>query len=74
LEEVRRRGYAVEQDEYLLGVWGAAVALTPQGGLPAALYSIGFTSSLTPGRLEQVARALLRAKQRIDAKLAAGRG
>jgi electron transfer flavoprotein alpha subunit len=25
LHQVRRMGYAVEQDEYLLGVWGAAV-------------------------------------------------
>ncbi len=65
LEAIRRQGYAVEQDEYLLGVWGVAVNLGMEGGLPAAIWSAGFTSSLAPGRLEQIAAALLDAAQRI---------
>lgn len=66
LSQVRTRGYAVETDEYLLGVWGVAVPLGAQGGLPAALWSIGFASGLTPGRLEQIADALKSAQQRLE--------
>lgn len=66
LGQVRSRGYAVETDEYLLGVWGVAVPLSAQGGLPAALWSIGFTSALKPGRLEQIAQALKKSRQRLE--------
>lgn len=65
LHQVRRMGYAVEQDEYLLGVWGAAVGLGAQGGMPAVMWSIGFTSALKPGGLEEVADQLQRGRVRI---------
>lgn len=75
LAQVRRQGYAVEEEEYLPGVWGVAVALGAAGGLPAALWSVGFTSTLAPGRLEQMALALMRSARRIDqALLQAGPG
>jgi IclR family acetate operon transcriptional repressor len=70
LDQVRRLGYALEREEYLPGVWGVAVALGATGGLPAALWSVGFTSALTPGRLEQIAQALGRAAQRVNQALA----
>jgi DNA-binding IclR family transcriptional regulator len=69
LSQVRAQGYALETDEYLLGVWGAAVPLGAHGGLPAALWSIGFTSAIKPGRLEQIAAALKSARGRIDQAL-----
>ncbi|MBI4799032.1 MAG: IclR family transcriptional regulator [Desulfarculus sp.] len=65
VDQVRRQGYALERDEYLVGVWGAAAPLGAQAGLPAALWSVGFTSSLTPGRLEKIAASLRQAAQRI---------
>jgi DNA-binding IclR family transcriptional regulator len=66
LSQIRNQGFAVETDEYLLGVWGAAVPLGAHGGLPAALWSIGFASGLTPGRLDQIAGALRSARQRLE--------
>ncbi len=66
LQQVRARGYAMETDEYLLGVWGVAVPLSAQGGLPAALWSIGFASGLQPGRLEAIAVALKESRQRLE--------
>ncbi|MEW5913746.1 MAG: IclR family transcriptional regulator [Thermodesulfobacteriota bacterium] len=69
LEQVRSQGYAVEQDEFLLGIWGAAASLGMSGGLPAALYVVGFTSSLGPGRLEQAGQAVLAAARRITQAL-----
>ncbi len=66
LEEVRRQGYCLERDEYLTGVWGAAAPLGAEAGLPAAIYSIGFTSGLVAGRLEELALALVQAAQTIN--------
>ncbi|MBI5522120.1 MAG: IclR family transcriptional regulator [Desulfarculus sp.] len=65
VEQVRRQGYALESDEYLVGVWGVAVPLGAQAGLPAALWSVGFTSALAPGRLEKIAASLRQAAQRL---------
>ena len=70
LEKVRRDGFALEQNEFLTGVWGAAVSLGEATGVPAAMWSVGFTSSLKPGRLEKVAQGLLRARANILAELA----
>jgi DNA-binding IclR family transcriptional regulator len=66
LQEVRAKGYAMETDEYLVGVWGVAVPLSARGGLPAALWSIGFTSALEPGRLEMIARSFKQARRRLE--------
>lgn len=65
VDQVRRQGFALERDEYLLGVWGVAVPLGAQAGLPAALWSVGFTTALTPGRLEKIAAGLMQAAHRI---------
>ncbi len=69
VEQVRRQGHALERDEYLLGVWGVAVPLGAQAGLPAALWSVGFTSALSPGRLEKIAAALTQAARRVSQAL-----
>ncbi len=71
LSRVRAQGYALERDEYLLGVWGVAVPVGAgaPGGLPAALWSIGFTSGLKPGRLEEIAGELKKARERLEQAL-----
>ena len=69
LEEVRRRGFALEQNEFLTGVWGVAVSLGEAAGVPAAIWSVGFTSSLKPGVLEKIAQGLVRARANILAEL-----
>jgi hypothetical protein len=45
------------------------VALGATGGLPAALWAVGFTSTLSPGRLEQIAQALGRSARRVNQAL-----
>ncbi len=69
LDEVREQGYALERDEYLNGIWGVAVLVGSTGGLAAALYVVGFTSSLTAGRLEEVARETMDAARRVRQNL-----
>ncbi|MCB2189565.1 MAG: IclR family transcriptional regulator [Deltaproteobacteria bacterium] len=65
LDQVRRDGYAVEQEEYLTGVWGVAVSLGSGWGAPAGLWSVGFTSSLNDSRLHELATALADAARHI---------
>ncbi|MBU1154234.1 MAG: IclR family transcriptional regulator [Proteobacteria bacterium] len=69
LEQVREQGYAVEQDEYLNGIWGVAVLVGSSGGLASALYVVGFTSSLTPGHLDEVVRETMESARSIRQNL-----
>lgn len=69
LEQVRRDGLAVEQGEFISGMWGVASALGVCGGLPAALYVVGFESTLQSGRLEMVAQAVADSARSIMAQL-----
>lgn len=69
LEKTRKQGYALEQDEYLAGMWGAAAGIGAAGGLPAALWAAGFTSSLEPGRLEAMGPRLAQAAGRVAAAM-----
>lgn len=65
LQSIREKGYALEREEYLAGVWGAAAGLGYGAGIPAAVWVVGFTSSLQDGAMENAARALLEASGRI---------
>ncbi len=47
LEEVRRKGYAVDEEEYLPGVKALAVAVGNQRGLPLAIWVVGFVDTLS---------------------------
>lgn len=69
LNQVRKNGYALEQDEFLMGVWGVAASLGVAGGLPAALYVVGFSSTLKPGQLEDMAAKILASALRIRQEL-----
>ncbi len=71
LEAARRQGYALEQDEYLLGMWGVAAGIGAAGGLPAAIWAAGFTSSLEPGELPAMGPRLARAAERVAAAMGA---
>ncbi len=69
LQEVRRQGYALERDEYLRGLWAAAVPLGSAGGLSSVLWVVGFTSALKAGQMEKTAQTLVEAGQRITRSL-----
>ena len=65
LEQVRQDGYSVERDQYLMGVWGAAAGLGSVWGTPAALWSVGFNTSLPDPELERIGLALRDSARRI---------
>ena len=55
LDAVREQGYAVDNEEYLLGVKAVAVALENQRGLPLAIWVVGFADSMSARAIEKIA-------------------
>ena len=73
LADVRRRGYAVDdQEEYLPGVWAASAPIRDPGGLVAALTVVDFTSRMTAKHRNAAIAALLRATRHISQRLGVG--
>jgi DNA-binding IclR family transcriptional regulator len=74
LEKVRERGYAIDDEESVLGVRClAAPVLSPGGTAIAAISISGPTARMTAERLPQFAAALRAAGEQISARLAASR-
>jgi IclR family acetate operon transcriptional repressor len=72
LEEVRRKGYAVDDEEYLEGVRAVAAPVIDRNRLVvAALYAVGFSSRLTPDRMRTLTRLVPAAARRISTQLGA---
>lgn len=72
LEEVRRAGYAVDDEEYLEGVRAVAAPVLDRSGLVvAALYAVGFSSRLTPERMRMLTRLVPATARRISRQLGA---
>lgn len=65
----RKMGYAIDDEEYLLGA--RAVAAPIQGGSlpPAALWIVGFSSSLDERKMEKASREVQRTAQEISQSL-----
>jgi len=70
LESVRRQGYAVDNEEYLPGVKAVAVALGNQGGLPLAIWVVGFADSMgdsvIAGIAEETRQAAVKLREVLD--------
>ena len=70
LEQVRRQGYAVDDEEYLPGVKAVAVALGNQRGLPLAIWVVGFADAMgknaIPGIAEETGRAAVKLREVLD--------
>jgi IclR family transcriptional regulator, KDG regulon repressor len=75
LLEVRRRGYAIDDEEYLDGVRAAAAPVFDSlGSVVAAVLVVGLTGSFGADRFESVGEAVARAAMRISSELGAARG
>jgi DNA-binding IclR family transcriptional regulator len=70
LSKVRKKGYALDDEEYLPGVKAVAVSLGNHRGLPLAIWVVGFTSGITderlPGIIEHTLTAADKLKSAID--------
>ena len=55
LEKVRENGYAVDDEEYIMGVRAVASPLTGLGQLRSAIWAVGFKASIDEARLNDLA-------------------
>ena len=59
MKEVRRKGFATDYEEYLQGVKAVAALIKTEGPLLAAIWVVGFSSSLTEDKMQYaIERAL----------------
>ena len=66
LEETRRKGYAIDDEEYLLGVRAIAAPIQTALLPPAAIWVVGFTSSLNDQKMERVILEIRKATHEIS--------
>jgi len=55
LDRVRKLGYAVDIEEYLLGIRAVAVALNNRRGLPTAVWAVGISTNMDSEKMEMIA-------------------
>lgn len=54
VQEAKRMGYAIDDEEYLIGVRAIAVPLQTASLPPAAIWVVGFTSNLNDQKMEKI--------------------
>jgi len=55
LKQVRENGYAVDDEEYIMGVRAVASPLMGLGQLQSAIWAVGFKASLNDSRMKSIA-------------------
>lgn len=68
-KEIRKRGFAIDQEEYLQGVKAVAAIIKTEPPLLAAIWVVGFSSSLTDDKMQYVIERSLNAADAISRDL-----
>lgn len=69
LETVRANGYALDDEEYIMGVRAAAAPITGLGQLKSAIWVVGFKAGLDEKRMKTVAVETKRASEEISRRI-----
>lgn len=69
LKKVRQKGYAVDDEEYILGVRAVASPLMGLGQLKSAIWVVGFKASLDEKKMKTVTRETHKAAQAISRRI-----
>jgi len=65
VKETKERGYAIDDEEYILGVKAIASPIQASSIIPAAIWVVGFKSSLDDQKTEKVIGEILKTAQEI---------
>ncbi len=66
IDQVKEQGYAVDDEEYIPGVRAVAAPLLHASSPPAALWVVGFTSTLDDQKIKTVIREIQEAVQDVQ--------
>lgn len=55
IEKVRRKGYALDKEEFMSGLWGVAAGLKNFRGLPMGIWVVGFASAMDESVIHRIA-------------------
>jgi DNA-binding IclR family transcriptional regulator len=69
VEEAKKKGYAIDDEEYLPGVRAIAAPIQASSLPPAAIWVVGFSSSLDDRKMTRVAPEIRKAAQEISHSL-----
>jgi IclR family KDG regulon transcriptional repressor len=69
VEETKKKGYAIDDEEYLPGVRAVAAPLQTASLPPTAIWVVGFTSSFTNQKMEEVILEIRKTVQEINRSL-----
>jgi DNA-binding IclR family transcriptional regulator len=72
LRRVRRMGYAVDDEEYILGVRAVASPIGGLGQVMSAIWVVGFKASLEEKKMKALGRETKRAAEAIRRGIKAG--
>jgi IclR family KDG regulon transcriptional repressor len=70
LETFRQQGYAIDDEEYEIGIWGiSAPVFNYRGNILAAVSVLSPTSRITPERIDEITHALKETTQAISRRM-----
>jgi IclR family KDG regulon transcriptional repressor len=69
LRQVREKGFAVDDEEYILGVRAAASPLMGLGQLRSAIWAVGFKASLDEKKMQTLAAETQKAAKTISRRI-----
>jgi DNA-binding IclR family transcriptional regulator len=69
LNEVRNKGYALDDEEYIPGVRAVAVSIGNLHGLPLAIWVVGFAGSMNASAIRKITRDTLGTTKKLRAVL-----
>jgi len=69
LQRVRKMGYAVDDEEYILGVRAVASSIVGLGQLMSAIWVVGFKASLDEKKMEAIIKVTKEAAEAIRSRI-----
>jgi DNA-binding IclR family transcriptional regulator len=69
LKQVREKGYAVDDEEYIMGVRAVASPLMGLGQLRSAIWAVGFKASLDDSKMKTIAHETHMAASTISRRI-----